>query len=955
MVGRDPELSLGVSVLSSALVSRHPALLGWWAPAGTGKTRLVEGIASSMSGTDFAMIEADDHPGSHPFSSFLRSWFGTGGTGPDHEASIQRFDSLFDGLETAVELAVGSSAPLLRELRRTRPWLGDLAGIADSDLAEITEPALRSGGLADAVTAFMMSLAAMDPLVVVLENLHLFTEFDLSVTERLIEASQGLSISFLATSRPAEGGSEPKFPLSSSLHERIVSKLEGLPRESLPGFVAGFTGMGPGRKLEELLWIRAGGVPLLLEHTLDFLDETGSLLDDRSVLELREDAPELPDTIRGLLAARMELMRPDFRRMIRAAAVLGRGISPSLLSTMIGIPVTPELLSEGVRRHILTPEDGSFAFAHTLLRQAVLGAVPEAEREALHLSAAAAIEAAGGHTAAIMEETGDHFLLGGEPEEAVIRLERAALEYASGSENTAAIEVRRRMAALLEEPARTENLLALVEVQCNSGLMSESIEILTRAIERNMEEVRIDGSLRARLTMHLGMCLGSTGRLAEARGFLQQVLPVFEELGDGLNMCIALRHIGMVELSAGETEAAIGHLEESVHMARIIGLPAEICSSLYWSAIAYRQTGDLDRMRSCTEEQVSLAEESGLLKSRISGYDNLMRLHIYTAEYELATEVHALLVETAERCGNWAALSAAASKMGIIHLRREEWVAAAECFNRCVTLTGRTGNLRARCAALGNLAHVSLGMQDLDAAMRYSTQLIDTSSAIGFRLGLMSGYARMAYIFSEKGAWEPALDCLETQMEHAGAMGDSRNLSDGHATRARILLTLDRQEEALVSVNRAIEVSEGSGAVRLLAGQLELRGRLLYLLGRPGDAGVDLRRSLGMTEGTAGREKVAFRSGLFLEATLAASGDRDAAGRLLAMLDDAPDESCATDLLYTHWSLTGDGVSAAGARSGLEGILAKREQPLARRMLDTVDASNQPVEQVIRDTGVPRK
>ena len=946
---------MGVSVLSSALVSRHPALLAWWAPAGTGKTRLVEGIASSMPGTDFAMIEAVGHPGSQPFSSFVRSWFGTGGSEPVHKTSMERFDLLFEGLEAGIEVALGPAAPLLRELTRTRPWLEELAGIAVPDLAEITDPVLRAGGLADAVTAFMTSLAVMDPLVVVLENLHLFTELDLSLTKRLIDAAQGLSISFIATSRPAEDGSQPTFPSSSSLHERVVSRLDGLPRESLPDFVTGITGRGPGGKLEELLWIRAGGVPLLLEHTLDFLDETGSLLDDQGVLELREDAPELPDTIRGLLAARIELMSPDFGRMIRAAAVLGRGISPSLLSTVIGSPVTAEHLSEGVQRHILTPEDGSFAFAHMLLRQAVLGTVPEADVEALHLSAAAAIESAGGHTAAILEEIGDHLLLGGEPEEAVIRLERAALEYASGSENAAAIEVRRRLAPLLGEPARTENLLALVEVQRNSGLMNESIEILSRALERNIDGAAVDGSLRARLTMRLGMCLGSTGRLARSRELLQQVLPVFEELDDGLNMCITLRHIGMVELSAGETEAAIGHLEESVRLARITGLTAEICSSLYWSAIAYRQTGDLDRMRSCTEEQVSLAEGSGLLQSRISGYDNLMRLHIYTTDYQRAEEVHVLLVEAAERCGNWAALSAAASKMGIIHLRKEEWEAAAECFNRCVTLTGRTGNLRARCAALGNLAHVSLGMEDLDAAMRYSTQLIDTSSAIGFRLGLMSGYARMAYIFSEKGAWEPALDCLETQMEHAEAMGDSRNLSDGHATRARILLTLDRQQEALDSVNRAVEVSEGSGAARLLAGQLELRGRLLYLQGRPGDAVVDLRRSLGMTEGTTGREKVAFRSRLFLEAALAATGDRDAAGRLFSMLDDAPNEACATDLLYTHWSLTGDGVSAAGARSGLVGILAKREQPLARRMLDTIDAPNQPVGQVLHDTGVPRE
>ncbi len=910
-------------------------MLAYWAPSGTGKTRLVSGISRAMPETDFSVVEAVSIPGTSPFSSYIQSWFGLDHS--DEEASRERFSDLFDGLLTHMEAVGESAGDFRRELLRTRLWLEELAGITRKGASSGSGQSMRSRNLADAVTAFFSVLSLVNPIVVVFENMHWFSGVDLSLTQALIHSSQGLAISFLATSRPCEDGSEPPFPSSTSLHDRFVVKLEGIPRDSLADFVFGFTRHRPSPALEMLLWDRAGGIPLFLEHTLEYLEETGALHQPANLLELTQDAPELPETMMELLAARIGLLPAGFGKLISAAAVFVRGVSIGTLARVAGRELKPSLLAEGLKRHILSKDGEDYAFTHSLLRQSALGMIPDRELEALHIRAAGALVDEGDITAGRLEEIGDHFLLGGDIPKAADYLGRAAQMYADGFENEAAINVRRRLAPLLDEPARTENVLETVVVQSNSGLMNESVDILVHTLDGAADNPLIDDLLKAKLMMRLGMCLGSTGKLKEAAGFLSEALLVFADIDDKLCMSMTLRHMGMVELSAGETTDAIEHLEESVRLARLTALPAEICSSLYWSAIAYRQTGSLDQMRTSTEEQVAIAEENDLLQSRISGYDNLMRLHIYTTDYESAEKAHSLLIDVADRCGNWAALSAAASKMGIIHLRREEWEESVECFNRCVTLTGRTGNLRARCAALGNLAHAALGMEDTASAMRYSTRLIDTSAAIGFRSGLMSGYARMAYIFNLRGAWEPAMDCLETQIEFAEAMGDSRNLSDGYATKARILLCLDRLDEALEFIGKAIEVSEATGAAKLHASQYELRGRLLNLLGRYTDSIADLERSFGMTDGKKGRERVAFSSLLHLEASRSRTGDDEAAARLLSMLDDAPDDSLKTDLFYAHWRLTGDSGSAAGARTGLEELLAKKDQPLARRMLASMD------------------
>jgi len=937
LVGRGPELSRSVSALTSALASRHPVMIAFWAPSGTGKTRLVNGISALMPETDLCLVEAVSVPGTSPYSSYARSWFGYDPA--DKEASAERFSDLFDGLLTHVEAVGECAGDLRREFIRTRPWLEELASIEGKVSSSGSGRSLRSSNLADAIAAFFGVLSLVNPIIIAFENMHWFSSVDLSHSQMLIDSSQGRPISFLATSRPLDDGSEPEFPSSSSLYDRYVLRLDGIPRGSLAEFVSGFTGHKPSAELERLLWERVGGSPLLLEHTLEYLVETSALICLEGVLELTGDAPVLPPTIGELLAARIALLPAVFRKLISAAAVFVRGVSIETLSCVAEDAAVSELIVEAVKQHILTrnDEDCTIAFAHAALRQSALSMIPGSELEALHIRAAGALITAGSITAGELEEIGNHFLLGAELPEAVDYLSRSAKVYGDSFENEAAIEVRKRLAPLLDEPAKSENVLEMVKVQSNSGLMNESVDILIRTLDEIADNPVIDTQLSAKLMMRLGMCLGSTGKLKEAAGFLGEALAEFSDLDDKLCMSMTLRHMGMVELSSGETAPAVGHLEESVRLARLTDLPAEICSSLYWSAIAYRQTGSLDLMRTCTEEQVAIAEENALPQSRISGYDNLMRLHIYTTDYESAEKVHSLLVDVADRCGNWAALSAAASKMGIIHLRREEWEEAVQCFNRCVTLTGRTGNLRARCAALGNLAHASLGMEDPDSALKYSTQLIDTSAVIGFRSGLMSGYARMAYIFNLKGAWEPAMDCLETQIELAEAMGDSRNLSDGYATKARILLCLDDPDEGLDMIGKAIELSEATGTSKLHASQYELRGRLLYLLDRYEDAIPDLERALEMTKGKKGREKVAFASLIHLEASRSRTGDAEASARLLKMLDDAPDESMRTDLFYAHWCLTGDSHSAAGARAGLQDLLKKREQPYARRILVSLD------------------
>ena len=924
LAGRERELSRLLDGIARDVTSGLPGITFIWAPAGAGKTRLVR-CAASGSDAEFVLIEADGSPGDDPFAAFVRSWFGTTG-GIGEARGAETFNALWDGLMLRLELEGGPLGRLRDTLRRTRPFLREIA--IPTARPEASDPSVLAAGRRSALACFLTSLSVSQSVVVVLENLHWLSAEGLETAQELFRSSSGFPVSFIATSRPSPDGSMPSFPSSPSLGRTETMELTGLPRESIPGLVTGLTGLDPTEDAIALLWEWTGGIPLLLEHAVLFLIESASASGDEGRMALTAGAHPVHGDLGDPLAARIRLLPEPLLPVLRGAAILGGAFGMESLDALTGIDTGPAV-REAIRKHFFIAEAGKLSFSHELVREAVLESCPPAESGRLHLAAAALLETSGEPAIpGMLERIGTHFLLGGDTVRAADYLLRAAEDYASVFDNDAAESMYRRAAVLLPEPGRTVAELALVEVHKNAGLMNRSVDLLTATLDRIAVHPAVDRSLRMRVCMKLGMNLIVVGRTAEGERLLNESLAFFREAGETADTAAALRHLGIAAHFTGRAGEALERLGASLDLSRETGDPAAICSSLYWLAIACRETGRLDQLRSLTEEQVALARETGLVQSLIGGYDNLMRLHIYTTDFDSAEAVHGELRAAAEVSGNWAALSAASSKMGIIHLKREEWAKADECFRRCVVLTERTGNLRARCVALGNLAHAAIEMGKLDDAMEHAMTMINASLSVGFRLGVMSGYARMAYILIQRGSYEAAMDCIETQMEHAVLLGDSRNLSDGHATLARIFHVLDQPGEALEAVERALVSSSDAGDVRLRSGQLELKGKLLVLLGRPEEASRILEEAMELIAAQEGREKAAFCSRLYLEAARADLGDTGAPDRMLAMARHAFDDVVLGELFYQHWRVTASESSAIEARRLVALENARIPQPL---------------------------
>ena len=170
------------------------------------------------------------------------------------------------------------------------------------------------------------------------------------------------------------------------MHELIAGLVPGLPPE-----------------IEERILSRAEGVPLYAVETVRMLLDRGLLAREGNVY--RPTGPieslEVPETLHALIAARLDGLTPEERRVAQDGAVFGKTFFKHAVAEVGGISeseVEP-ILAGLVRKEILTvqadprsPERGQYGFLQDLVKKIAYDTISKKERKAKHLAAAAFIE-----------------------------------------------------------------------------------------------------------------------------------------------------------------------------------------------------------------------------------------------------------------------------------------------------------------------------------------------------------------------------------------------------------------------------------------------------------------------------------------------------------------------------------------------------------------------------------
>jgi class 3 adenylate cyclase/tetratricopeptide (TPR) repeat protein len=527
MVGRARQQELLSDALRAAIADRSCHLFTVLGAAGVGKSRLVqEFLSSALKTTDVSVLEGR----CLAYGEGITYW-------PVREIVTAAAGVQDDDPPDMARRRIGA---LVEDSAVDRDLVADLI----AQLLGLTPPAAPAEEISWAVRKLLEASAENRPLVVVLDDIHWAEPTLLDLIDHVADLSRDAPILLLCMARPELLDRRPGWgggklntttiqlrPLDEQESEALVDNLLGQAR--LQGDV-----------LARIIG-SAEGNPLFVEEMLSMLIDEGHLVrkDGRWVPVGDIGLAEIPPTIHALLAARLDQLPDEERRVLERASVIGqvfyRGALVALSPEPLGETVDA-VLEVLVRKDLIRPDrseefarEQTYRFRHILIRDAAYEAIPKERRTHLHETFAAWLEQAAGERVTEYEEILAHHL------EQALR-QRAEL----GPLDERARDVGRRAADLLASAGRRAFA---------RNDLSASVNLLERAVDLRPA----DEPDRLELLVDLGAALHGFAEFARADAMLREAIATAVEAGDGrleAHATIAHLHLRMFTDSAFAVE-----------------------------------------------------------------------------------------------------------------------------------------------------------------------------------------------------------------------------------------------------------------------------------------------------------------------------------------------------------------------------------------------------------------
>ncbi|HYM97535.1 MAG TPA: AAA family ATPase, partial [Candidatus Sulfotelmatobacter sp.] len=408
LVGREEDLAQLQLVARRAVKEKRPSMVSVIAPAGTGKTRLVEEFLEWLPtlAPDAVIATAQ----CLPYGQQLTYWpmrqvlFNLTGHSEDALPSNMR-DDITNWLR-----GLG-----VEDAERIAKLLAATVGATDTEGVDRDQ-------LFGAWRSTLEAVSRHAPLVIVFEDLHWSSDSLLDLAEFIMQPRGEAAVLMIVLARPELLDRRPNWGGGRLNHLAIA--LEPLGATAIANLVTHLLETDAPEVIK-LVSERSEGNPFYAGELVRSYLEQGSLA-------------RLPDTVQATVLARLDLLPPMERRVLQLGSVYGRSFRAAGVGALEpSLTGHAAFLCENLAdRDLVRPADGDrYSFRHILIQEVAYGTLPRSERARLHAEAAHWVESATeGHEAAMAEILAFHY------REAAVLL--TALEPAAESTATA-----RRMAA----------------------------------------------------------------------------------------------------------------------------------------------------------------------------------------------------------------------------------------------------------------------------------------------------------------------------------------------------------------------------------------------------------------------------------------------------------------------------------------------------------------------------
>jgi DNA-binding NtrC family response regulator/tetratricopeptide (TPR) repeat protein len=632
-VGRERELAVLEDLLGQTREGRGQ-VVGVVGEPGVGKSRLCYEVMQAHAARGWLILETSANAYSQatpyrPIIDLLNAYFQLDA----HDALQTRQDQVTDKL-----LALDATLqPLL-------PALFVLLEVSVDDVPwQALDPSQRRQRIMDAAKYLLLRESHIQPLCLVVENLHWIDAETQGFLDGLVESLPAARVLLLVSYRPDYHHSWTNKSYYTQL------RLDPLPRESaaallraLLGGDVGVYGRAPLQELTQRLITRTEGNPFFLEESVRSLVETHVLTGEPGAYRLAQPVPRLqvPTTVQAVLAARIDRLSSAGKRLLQTAAVIGTEVTWALLQAMADEP--DEVLTRGLAQlqaaeflyeTRLFPEL-VYTFKHTLTHEVAYGSVQQERRRGLHACIVDALETLYSDRLTEQVERLAHHALRGEVwDKAVAYCRQAgskAMTHSAYREAVAFFE--QALEALSQLPARPETQAQAIDLRLDLRSALWPLGELGRificlqeaeALAETLGDPHRLGWVSAARLAHFAVAGDPDHALASG----QRALALAANLGEMTLTVFAQHYLGQVYHHLGDYRQAIAFYRKNMthpqgeRPRERLGLPglAPVTSRTYL-VVSLAECGAFAEGRTLAEEGVRIAEAADHPFSRVLAY-----------------------------------------------------------------------------------------------------------------------------------------------------------------------------------------------------------------------------------------------------------------------------------------------------------------------------------------------
>ena len=632
LVGRGEELGGLMEALQAARAG-EPAVVVLGGEAGVGKTRLVEEAAMRALDSGARVLTG--------------SCIELGGRGLPLSPVVDALRSLIRTMDPdELDELLGPARP---ELARLLPELGS------GDAGSLPPPAEEgSTRLLEMVFGLIGRLAADQPLMVVIEDLHWADQSTLDLVSLLVRALRGVPVLLVLTFRSDEmHRAHPLWPLISGWERvRSVRRIE-LPRlnqDEAAGQLQAILGSPPPKSTFDTVYDRSEGNPFLIEEIL-------------GALQAGAAANELPVTLRDMLLARAERLSAATLSLLRIAAAAGRSVPDMLLAAVSGgDEASLDLaLREAVEHHLLVVDETNrgYRFRHALTRDAIYSDMLPRERVRIHAAYAEALSAdpaLAGPDASLAAQLALHWSAAHDLPRAV----GACVEAARQEAAYAPSEALRHLEQALEfwpsvddaERRAGMDIVEVLRLAAASAYAAGDLERSTALYDEALEELGSGDEERIALILAAkSAALDDLGRVADATAVAERAVSLLASEPPTVARAVVLvslagRRIMDVDMRGCRDAAA-----EAVAAARAVGAPEQEAAAMIILGSSSAYLGDTEGGEAELRRGLELAESLGDYALALRGYLNLSDVLQMEGDHQQAADVATAGLALARRVG----------------------------------------------------------------------------------------------------------------------------------------------------------------------------------------------------------------------------------------------------------------------------------------------------------------